>query len=85
VATETPDGWQWTCAWCFETAVDRAPTWDAAVDALMDAHTPACRPYQLWRQALEKGEEPRTKRRKRGPAHPKVRSREQLTLPSVLP
>lgn len=48
VATETPDGWQWHCAWCHETSVDRAATWDAAVDRLMDSHTPECPTYQRW-------------------------------------
>lgn len=48
VVTETPQGWQWTCAWCFATAKDPAPSWDAAVDALMDQHAPTCKPYQRW-------------------------------------
>jgi hypothetical protein len=48
VATETPAGWYWTCAWCFTTATTPAPSWDKAVDALMDEHTKACAPYQRW-------------------------------------
>ena len=52
VATETPAGWFWQCAWCQAEAEVPAPTWDAAVDALMDVHTLVCKPYQLWVQGL---------------------------------
>lgn len=48
VVTETPAGWVWTCAWCHAEATAPAPSWDAAVDALMDTHTPQCAPYQRW-------------------------------------
>lgn len=54
VVTETPEGSFWHCAWCHKEAKDAAPTWDAAVDALMDAHTPECKPYQLWIKSLKK-------------------------------
>jgi hypothetical protein len=53
VATDTPTGWYWTCAWCFTYAGAGAPTWEAAVDALMEDHTPVCAPYQVWVQGLK--------------------------------
>lgn len=69
VATETPDGWRWHCAWCHAEALACAPSWDAAVDALMDIHTPDCAPYQLWVQGLEQRSQqwahPRPKRKRK--------------------
>jgi hypothetical protein len=48
VATETPAGWRWHCVWCHAEGVDYTMSWDAAVDQLMDTHTPQCKPYQRW-------------------------------------
>jgi hypothetical protein len=65
VATETPAGWRWHCPWCHGEAVDYAPSWDAAVDQLMDTHAPQCPPYQRWfalYAVLERRAEHRRKR-----------------------
>jgi hypothetical protein len=65
VATETPAGWRWHCAWCHAEAVDYAPTWDAAVDQLMDTHTPQCSAYQRWFALYAVLERRAARRRKR--------------------
>lgn len=80
VATETPDGWRWHCAWCHAEALAYASSWDAAVDALMDLHTPDCVPYQRWIQGIERHRQQWVRpisRRKRGQ---KDETHSQLTM-----
>jgi hypothetical protein len=64
-ALATPDGWLWRCAWCGQVATDHEGTWDRAIDALMDDHTPDCAAYQLWLKALEKGTVQKTRKRRK--------------------
>jgi hypothetical protein len=76
-ATLTPEGWLWRCAWCGQHATEaQASTWDAAIDALMDVHTPDCAAYQLWLKALDKGTEKKGEKRRKPPE-------EQLTFDAL--
>jgi hypothetical protein len=66
-ATATPEGWLWRCAWCGQRASAADATWDAAIDAMMDSHTPACAAYQLWLKAVDKGTEMKPRKRRKPP------------------
>jgi hypothetical protein len=66
-ALARPDGWYWHCAWCGAVATDPEVSWDAAIDALMDAHTPDCAAYQMWLKAVNTGTKKKVRKRRKRP------------------